>query len=97
MGLYNLDFSDSYGITIQSSACLFFGVIIMVSPGLVLWLTVRNFDQLDKKETKVRYGSIYSDLNLGNGRTVLLQPFIFMVRRLILAFAVVVCRDVLIV
>ena len=69
----------------------------MVFPGLVLWLTVRNFDQLEKKETQSRYGSIYSDLHLGYGRTVLLLPFFFLVRRLILAFAVVVCQDILIV
>ena len=97
IGLYNLNFSDSYGITIQSSSCLFFGVIMIVSPGLTLWLTVRNFDELKKKETENRYGSVYSDLNLANGRTVLLEPFFFQMRRLILVFAVVVCKDILIV
>ena len=97
IGLYSLNFSGSYGITIQSSLCLFFGVILMVSPGLTLWLTIRHFDQLDKKETKSRYESAYSDLNLGNGKSVLLHPFFFQVRRLVLVFAIVVCRDILIV
>ena len=44
-----------------------------------------------------RFGSLYTDLRLTAGKVVLLQPAFFLVRRQIMAFAIVVCREILIV
>ena len=41
----------------------------MVFPGLVLWLTVRNFDQLEKKGTQNKYGSVMLHIATNNNFT----------------------------
>jgi hypothetical protein len=43
-----------------------------------------------------RFGELYENLRLKSGKTVFLQPSFFLLRRLILAFAVVVVQEVLI-
>ena len=97
IGFYSLNW-DSYGTSIQSASCLFFAVLLIVAPAILLKITVRDFDKLGDKEMQQYYGSFYPDLELqsSSGRAVLMQPAFFYLRRLIMAVAIVVCRKTLI-
>ena len=97
IGLYSLNW-DSIGTSAQSAACLFFAVFLIVAPAKLIWTTARNFDSLGEKKMQTRYGSFYEGLRLAaSSKTVLLQPTFFLLRRNIMAFAIVVCRKTLIV
>ena len=87
---------DTYGTSIQSSLCLFFGAMIIVVPAILLWIMNRDFEKLGERGMRRRYGAFYSGLELASGKAVLLQPTFFMARRQIMAFAIVICRNKLI-
>jgi len=55
-----------------------------------------NYRDLDDPITKKKYGSFYRDLRLIEGKSVLLQPIWFLMRRFILAMAVVFKQFILI-
>ena len=96
IGLYNLDFSSA-GKTVHSTFTIIFAVLIVVIPVLMIRHALTNFEKLNKEDMKAQYGSLYENLRITKtNRAVLLQPGFFLLRRLILAFAVVVCRGHLI-
>ena len=95
IGLYNLNW-DTPGTSVQSVFCLFFGVLIIVVPVRLLWVTLSDFDKLGDEDMEQKYGSFYSDLRLKSGKAVLLWPAFFFARRLIVAFAIVFFRETLI-
>ena len=95
IGLYNLNW-DTPGTSIQSFFCLFFGVMIIVVPARLFWVTLFDFAELTEEEIEERYGSIYSGLRQKSGKAVLMQPAFFLVRRLIVAIAIVFFRETLI-
>ena len=92
IGLQNLRF-DSFGMTIQSAACIFFGVFLVVTPLLLFVRTLCSSKHLTEEEMESRYGSLYSNLRMKSGKGVLLQPAFLILRRLMLSFAIVVFRD----
>ena len=69
----------------------------MTVPYIMIRHAVRNFHTLENRVMKRRYGALYNDLKLAQGNMIFLQPGFFLVRRLILASAVVLAYDVLIV
>ena len=95
IGLYNLKW-DTPGTSIQSVCCLFFGILIIVAPARLLWVTLLDFDRLGDEVMEQKYGSFYSELRLKSGKAVLMHPAFFLVRRLIVAIAVIFFRETLI-
>lgn len=96
IGMYHLNF-DTYGSSVQSVTCILFAVVLVVIPCLVISDASGNFLELGSRRMKQRYGSFFTDLRLKSGKAVLMEPAFFMFRRLVMAFAIVVCRDILIV
>ena len=96
IGLYHIRF-DSYGTSLQSGACILFAIVLTGVPCLIIWHAERHFTRLSDEGMLQFYGSLFSELRLESGRAVLLEPAFFMCRRFIVAFAIVVCRHILIV
>ena len=96
IGLYHLRF-DSYGTALQSGTCILFALVITGFPCLIIWHAERYFPRLNDEGMLQFYGSVFSELRLESGRAVLLEPAFFLFRRLVMAFAIVVCRHILIV
>lgn len=71
IGTYSLSW-ETYGTTIQSVACLLFGVFLVVVPVKLFQITVRDFNSLEGEEMQQQYGSFYDDLQLAAGKAVLL-------------------------
>lgn len=85
----------SYGEVIQSLYGIVFGIIMIGSPFFVIYL-YRNWKEIHTEKHKKRlYKELYVGLNLERGPKVLLWPFYFMIRRLLLGIAVVFARDCL--
>jgi hypothetical protein len=62
-----------------------FGIILM-----------KKFPYLMRPRIKAKYGALYAQLNLKQGRSIILQPLHYFFRRMLLA-VVIVCQDALIV
>jgi len=58
--------------------------------------TSQNFDQLSYGSFKRKHSAFYEELDLDNGKLVLLQPIWFLVRRLVLAVMVLFWRTTVI-
>ena len=86
----------TYGLSIQAVVCIGFSIFIVAAPFILIKHTYSNFKLLNKKLMKDRVGAIYEELRLKSGKAVLLQPSFFLVRRFVLAFAVVICHETLI-
>jgi len=63
--------------------------LLIAAPFFILTYLWNRFGRLQEKEIHQKYGEFYKDLNLEQGRMVLLQPTWFMLRRLMLAVTVV--------
>ena len=80
---------DSWGLSVQSAACLTFMVSFLTLPfALLLYLAIK-MDLLSEDGIKRRFGKLYEDLHLQNGKKVFLWPAFFLIRRSILAISVV--------
>jgi len=88
---------ETYGLSVQGLLAIMFSLLIMTVPFIMLRHAVRNFHALETDVMKRKYGALYEDLKLAQGKMVFLQPGFFLVRRLMLAIAVVVAYDTLIV
>ena len=86
----------SKGLATMSIICILALLIFLVGPVLVIYRLCRNFDQLDKKEWRRRYGTFYNDLRLKSGRSILMVPSFFLFRRVLLGLAVCTVGRVLI-
>jgi len=86
----------SYGTIVQSSATLIFLAVLVGFPLLYGNYLLSKFDQLLHANVRERHGTFYDELNLRNGRMVLLQPVWFLVRRLLLAIIVVLLNTTVI-
>ncbi len=58
-----------------------------------MWI---KFDQLGSEGMRLRFGALYENLDLGQGRQIIAIPTIFVARRLILAITVVFCGSFII-
>ena len=50
---------------------------------------MKEFEVLHRKEAKKRFGAFYEDRAIKRGRKVLLHPFGFLLRRIVLVYLVV--------
>lgn len=55
-----------------------------------------NFEKANDKKFRIRYGYIYEGLAVNRGRKVLAEPFIFLLRRLLIAYLIVYKYDTMI-
>ena len=96
--LINMSFLrfDSFGLGFHSVMCLAFTVLTLLWPLQLFYLLVRKFHHLRSKYYRGRYGTIYEQIYLKEDSKVLLQPMFFFLRRLLLAIAVVILDQVLI-
>ena len=96
VALGHLDFR-SWGLVIQSMACLIYAFIIIFMPVFIIRLFTKSFDQLKNKHMTNRYGLLYDNLDIRKGPRVYLQPLWFLIRRIILGFSVTWTSELLIV
>ena len=68
---HSLSFS-TFGIAVQTMACLIFFSAIVVVPVVLFRHLMINFQLLDQKQLRVRYEHLYANLKLANGKVVLL-------------------------
>ena len=88
VGLQNLNYGSA-GLKVQLWSCIVFTVFIFLFPALILGYLSRNFANLHDKRIKKRFGTLYSELNVRKGARIFVQPSFFILRRLILVFAIV--------
>ena len=96
--LINLSFIqiDSFGKSFHSLMCITFGLLITLWPIYLFTLLTKYFEHIHKKYFLRTYGALYDEVNLEEGPKVLLQPLFFLLRRMLLAIAVVIFDKVLI-
>ena len=78
-----------WGEQIQSAFCLFFTAIYLAIPFGCLVIVMRKFESLENMHYQRRFGAFYEGLKLKNGRKVLIEPTLYLLRRLALALLVV--------
>ena len=83
----------TYGHSIQAVVCIGFSIFIVVVPFLLIKHTYSNFNFLNNYSLKDQFGKIYEDLRLKSGKVALFQPSFFLIRRFVLAFAVVIYHE----
>ena len=76
--------------------CIVFGLLITLWPIYLFTLLTKYFEHISKKYFLRTYGALYDEVNLEEGPKVLLQPLFFLLRRMLLAIAVVIFDQVLI-
>ena len=69
---------------------------MLSAPYLVIRYTYVNYSTLEDNKMRKRFGELYENLQLKSGKIVFLQPAFFLLRRLMLAFAIVIVQEVLI-
>lgn len=74
---------------INVSLSILFVVLCTVVPLIILILMWRNFAHLESVESIRKYGELYEKLDLRKGPHVTFVPFIFLMRRFLLAVIVV--------
>ena len=60
----------------------------MIPVGVAIFMGIK-FKKLDEKIMRLKYGELYDDLDLREGRHVILVPFLFLIRRYLLGIVVV--------
>ena len=60
--------TESKGLATMSILCTLMLLIFTVGPVLIICKLYRNFDQLDNRGWRERYGAFYNDLRLKTGR-----------------------------
>ena len=87
---------NSVGIVIMSVLALLLTLLLILFLGFYSKETSQNFDQLSYGSFKRKHSAFYEELDLDNGKLVLLQPIWFLVRRLVLAVMVLFWRTTVI-
>ena len=95
INFYFLSFKN-VGVTVHSIACIIFLISIFVLPLILTRYLTKHFYTLKNAKMMARYGDVYHELNLSGSKMVLLQPVFFILRRLMMAIAIVVFNKVLI-
>jgi len=83
---------DAAGTIIMSITTIVVTLLLLLYPAYFAWKLTKNFDSLDERRFKMQYGKFYEDLDLRNGKMVLLQPIWFLARRFLLSVMVVFFR-----
>ena len=87
----------SAGLQAMSIMCVTLLFLSVFLPAYFLTKLYRDFEELETKDMKLKYGALYEDLRLDIGRKVLLQPGFFLFRRALLAVSVCFAGEYLIV
>jgi len=80
---------DAPNVILMSSLTIFVTLLLLAYTVFFAWKLTKNFDSLDEKDFRQKYGKFYEELDLRNGKMVLLQPIWFLLRRFLLSFMVV--------
>jgi len=80
---------DAVNTTAMSLLTIVVMLLLLAYPFYYYWLLVKNFEILTFKEFWYKYSAFYSDLKLGNGTLVLMQPVWFLIRRFLISLMVV--------
>ena len=96
---YNISFK-SYGEIVQCVVTFFFIFLGFAFPLVVVYTVKKDWNPLRKrwKTTKMierRFGAMFEELSLEHGPYVLIWPCYFLLRRLLMAFIVVIFRNFL--
>lgn len=67
------------------------GYIIL--PTFAFGQLMRNFKLVNEKSFENTYGALYQGLKTKNGRKVLAEPIVFLLRRIFIAWVVIYGRD----
>lgn len=81
---------ETPGLAFMSIMCAILLFLSFFMPVFFLRRLFANSDKLKTKEWRVRYGELYPELNMKNGRTMLWVPGFFLLRRIMLGIAVCV-------
>lgn len=87
---------NTYGEIINAATLFLFAGICGIAPFAIFLGMWVKFDQLRAKVIRQKFGALYENLNLGQGRQIIAIPTIFVARRLILAISVVFCGNFII-
>lgn len=87
----------SAGLQAMSIMCVTLLFLSVFLPAFFLTKLYRDFEELETKDMKLKYGALYEDLRLDIGRKVLFQPGFFLLRRALLAVSVCFAGEYLIV
>ena len=79
----------------MSVLCIFIFLTTVGLPAVLLLKLWINFDKLNTVNYRQTYGAYYEDLNLDAGKRILLQPAFYLVRRTLLALAIVYVKEYL--
>jgi len=80
---------DAANVIFMSSLSILVTLLLLAYPVFFAWKLTKNFDSLDERSFKKKYGKFYEELDLRNGKMVLLQPVWFLLRRFTLSVMVV--------
>ena len=80
---------ESFGMTIQSLTCFFFTTLLVLAPVYFFSHLLKKYNILKSKIMRTRYKVLYQDLKLENGKSVLLTPGFFLLRRFIMVVVII--------
>ena len=97
ISFYNVTFA-SYGEIVQTVVNFFFFSLVFAFPAILFGSIMKHWRPLSRRSTnviKLRFGAVFGELRMDKGHNVLLQPFYFLLRRLLMAIVAVVFRNFL--
>ena len=87
---------DSFGEQVQSATCFVTFVSYLLLLAFVAKNVYQRFGDAGKKKTKNMFGQVYQDYDYSLGRKVLIEPTLFVSRRIYLALLIVYSEQVLV-
>ena len=92
---YNFEFG-TYGQSIQTIVCISIMFFYITIPLYAYYRSMKEFQNLKSKDLRQKFGAFYKGKAIGKGKHVLIQPVIFLARRLFLVYLVVAGTDELV-
>lgn len=86
---FKFELSTDWGSQVQTVSAIVCFVLFMATPLVLLACVLVWFDNAETTEMKRRLGVFYENLNVANGRKVLMEPLVFLGRRFWLASLIV--------
>lgn len=80
---------DSVGEITNSAFFILFAVVCFAAPFLIALILLLNFKKLKLESMQKKFGELYEELRLTNGRSVTAIPTTFLLRRLLMSMSVV--------
>lgn len=92
----NIFSMESTGLQVMSILCAVVLSLCILLPVIFINILRQNFADLKLPKMQGKYGALYEELNLKAGKVALLVPTFFLLRRMMLAIAIVTVGKVLI-